>query len=144
MNKYLLETNISSYLLDDRNQSLRQKVHEIGEVCTNTIVWYELNEGLIRALHKNPDNRRILKKQQLLRCVQPTLEIIPFTEQDAELAAKLMVHFESKGSTRTLEDLMIASTAINRGLVLVSHDIRAFKDFDYPGFTWEDWTDNQT
>lgn len=144
MNKYLLDTNIISYLLDDRNQSLRQKVHEIGEVCTNTIVWYELNEGLIRALHKNPDNRRILKKQQLLRCVQPTLEIIPFTEQDAELAAKLMVHFESKGSTRTLEDLMIASTAINRGLVLVSHDIRAVKDFDYPGFTWEDWTDNQT
>lgn len=144
MNKYLLDTNIISYLLDDRNQSLRQKVHEIGEVCTNTIVWYELNEGLIQALHKNPDNRRILKKQQLLRCVQPTLEIIPFTEQDAELAAKLMVHFESKGSTRTLEDLMIASTAINRDLVLVSHDIRAFKDFDYPGFTWEDWTNNQT
>ncbi len=62
---------------------------------------------------------------------------LPFDDAAADEYGKLRAHLASTGAIIGPNDLMIASIALARGLILVMHNIREFSRV--PGLVVEDW-----
>jgi tRNA(fMet)-specific endonuclease VapC len=62
---------------------------------------------------------------------------LPFDDDAADEYGKLRAHLASSGQMIGPNDLMIASIALARGLILVTHNVREFARV--PGLVVEDW-----
>jgi tRNA(fMet)-specific endonuclease VapC len=65
------------------------------------------------------------------------VEIVPFDAQAAEAAARIRAALEQSGSLIGPIDIQIASVALSRGAVLVTHNTRKFERVT--GLLLEDW-----
>jgi tRNA(fMet)-specific endonuclease VapC len=115
---YLLDTNIVSYILK-RNINLENKlqgVTSVGEeVFISCITYYEIKRGLvaINAVRQLADFDIFFQKYEVL-----FLDDIEIIEQACKIHADLKI----KGRPIQDADILIAATAITRGLILVSND----------------------
>jgi tRNA(fMet)-specific endonuclease VapC len=129
--KYLLDTNIVSYALRNRDTALMARLADVGrdEVCTSVIVKIELEFGAHR--------RASAKLWSLVRDFLGGLVILPMTADDTDAVANLAASLRSKGRPIGPMDTLIAGHALSRGLTLVTHNTRHFQDID--GLSLEDW-----
>jgi tRNA(fMet)-specific endonuclease VapC len=115
---YLLDSNIVSYILK-KNATLNNKLREVniqgGKIFISCITYYEIKRGLIsiNAVKQLAEFDMFFQKYQTL--FLDDLEII---EKSCEIHAQLKV----KGKPIQDADVLIAATAITRGLILVSND----------------------
>ena len=115
---HLLDTNIVSYILK-KNNTLEQKLEEVTslgeEVFISCITYYEIKRGLVavNATKQLADFNIFLRKYEVL-----FLDDIEIIEQACKIHADLKV----KGRPIQDADILIAATAITRGLILVSND----------------------
>ncbi len=115
---YLLDTNIVSYILKKNasvNNKLQQVTREGEEVFINCITYYEVKRGLLalNATRQLAEFETFFQKYEVLYL--DNIEII-------ETACRIHANLKKKGTPIQDADVLIAATAITRGLVLVSND----------------------
>lgn len=116
---YLLDTNIVSYILKRRNTSVENKLREARRLGQNifisSITYYEVKRGLLYAgaTSQLAEFRLFSQRYQIL-----FLDDIEIFEKACEIHADL----KRKGTPIQDADVLIAATAIIRGLILVSND----------------------
>ena len=129
---YLLDTNIVSYLQAGKT-SVAQKVtaQDAGEIAICGPVLAELYFGA----YLNPIKEKILieKYQQVERICQA----YDFSSLEAKTYAKLKAELTKAGKIIEDFDLMIASICLANDLILVTHNLKHFKNI--PGLKVEDW-----
>ncbi|NET60867.1 MAG: type II toxin-antitoxin system VapC family toxin [Symploca sp. SIO2E6] len=115
---YLLDTNIVSAFLK-RNLTLNQKFREVvaqeQEVFISCISYYEIRRGLLAV----NATRQMANFELFLQLVHILLlDDLDILEQAAVIYASL----KQKGRLIQDADILIAATAIAKGLILVSND----------------------
>jgi tRNA(fMet)-specific endonuclease VapC len=115
---YLLDTNIVTYLLK-RNATVDQKLRDIRtsgkQVFISCITFYEIKRGLlaINATKQLSEFNRFCQNYKVL-----LLDDMEILEKACEIHADL----KKKGTPIQEADILIAATAITRGLIVVSND----------------------
>ncbi|RJP70497.1 MAG: type II toxin-antitoxin system VapC family toxin [Ignavibacteriales bacterium] len=120
--KYLLDTNICIYIIKKKPDKVINKFreHKVGDIAISSITVAELNYGIAKS-SKPYENTIALKE-----FIQP-LEIIDFSQEDSEAYGEIRATLENKGVPIGAMDLLIASQAINRNLILVTNNENEFK-----------------
>ena len=131
----LLDSNILIHCLKGREPAAsRFRATAPSEIAIPAIVAYELEYGTLKV--SGPQRRKILD-QMLNR-----LEVVPFNRPAAQEAARVRVELEQRGVVVGPLDLLIAGTALSRGDVLATNNIKEFARIK--GLRVEDWMAEQT
>jgi tRNA(fMet)-specific endonuclease VapC len=130
---YLLDTNITGYIVRDESPLARQILKETrrnSRVAISTISEAEILFGLER----KPEARQLrFAAGQFLELV----EVLPWDSAAASAYARLRNTLQSAGVALSQADLFIAAHAASLGAVLVSHD-KAFQHVR-PFISVTDW-----
>lgn len=131
--KYLLDTNICIYIIKRKPEKVIKHFLENkpGDIVISSITVAELNYGIQKS--SKPDVNTIALKEFL----QP-LVILDYVQEDAETYGKIRVDLENKGLPIGAMDLLIASQALSRDLILVTNNESEFKRIK--GIRIENWT----
>jgi tRNA(fMet)-specific endonuclease VapC len=129
---YLLDTNIFSYLLKSNvtvDNKLREATRSGNEVFLSCITYYEVKRGLlaVNASRQLADFHQFCTDYEVL--FLDDIEII-------EKACEIHVDLKIKGRPIQDADILIAATAITRGLTLVSNDSDLLR---IQGLSLENW-----
>ncbi len=117
---YLVDTNILSELAKrEPDEGVRAWAAEIHRCAISVITVEEINLGLVW----KPSNR---VRAWLDGFLESYTDVLPITESIARRAGILRGQFQSRGITRTQADLLIASTASEHGLTVVTRNSRDF------------------
>jgi tRNA(fMet)-specific endonuclease VapC len=128
---YALDTNSVCCFLKGRGQVAdRLLAVPPRSVGLPSIVLYELDYGASRS-----EAPRGLRER--LDVFLGSLQILPFGEAEARVAARVRVALEKDGKPIGPMDLLIAATALEQGAVLVTHDVKEFSRIR--GLRVEDW-----
>lgn len=84
-----------------------------------------LAELKIDSLRLQREGRRNQQALDLLSFIQESTEFAPFDEKVVEKYVELLFHCQREGVPRSVQDLMIAATAVAHGALLKSFDSRA-------------------
>ncbi|MBD2602980.1 type II toxin-antitoxin system VapC family toxin [Scytonema hofmannii FACHB-248] len=130
---YLLDTNIVSYILKRKNTTVENKLRETRrsgqDVFISCITYYEVKRALLyaNATSQLAEFNLFHQKYQIL-----FIDDIEIIEKACEIHADL----KTKGTPIQDADILIAATAITRGLILVSNDSDMLR---IEGLTLENW-----
>jgi tRNA(fMet)-specific endonuclease VapC len=130
---HLLDTNICIYLLKGTFPALKMRVesHSPSTIAIPAIVKAELYFGA----NKSQSKAKTLK---VLDAFLAPLPIIPFGDEESIFYGRIRADMEAEGQPIGPNDLLIAATALARGAVLVTHNVKEFQRVK--GLVWEDWT----
>lgn len=117
--RYMLDTDIASYLIRGDHPDVTEKFTELYEKCViSSITAAELQYGA-----RKRNNRALTQKVQALCDLIP---IISWNEDAATNYAKLRVELESAGTPIGNMDMMIAASALAEEAVLITNNIEHF------------------
>jgi tRNA(fMet)-specific endonuclease VapC len=130
--RYMLDTNICSYILKNRPQSVKARFDQVGTsaLAISTVVLAELYYGAAR----HP--RGIAIRREIGDFVS-RLSVIPWDETAANHYGAIRAALEKSGTPLGAMDLMIAAHARSQGATLVSNNIQHFEKV--PGLLIENW-----
>jgi tRNA(fMet)-specific endonuclease VapC len=130
--RYLLDTNIVSYLLREQMPTLKSRFLRTppADVVVPTITEAEVQFGIA----KKPGAAKLrLAAESFLA----GMVVLPWDSAAAQAYGLLRAEQERKGQPLSNEDLMIAAHALSQGLILITND-QAFRFVE--GLKTEDWT----
>ena len=117
--RYMLDTDIASYLIRGDHPGVTAKFTELYESCAiSSITAAELQYGA-----RKRNNRMLTQKVQAL-CNLMT--IIPWNDEAANVYAKLRVELETLGPPSGNMDMLIAASAVAEGATLVTNNVEHF------------------
>ena len=117
--RFMLDTDIASYLIRGDHPSVTEKFTEFYENCVmSSITAAELQYGA-----RKRNNRVLTKKVQALCNL---LTIIPWNDEAANAYAKLRVELETAGTPIGNMDMLIAASAIAENAILVTNNVEHF------------------
>lgn len=131
--KYLLDTNICIYVINEKPKRVLRKfeqypVHEFG---ISSITHAELQYGIAKSRHKN-------RNQEALDEFLLPLTILPFHGRDVVVCyGKIRTFLESQGQTIGPLDTLIAAHALSLDLTIISNNIKEFSRI--PKLKCENW-----
>jgi tRNA(fMet)-specific endonuclease VapC len=117
---YVLDTNILIYFfkgLGNVKQNLLEKPPK--DIGVPTIVFYELEVGIKKS--ESP-GKRIKQLNDFIS----TVNVLPFSQAEAQASAKIRVQLEKKGTPIGPYDILIAGTALANRATLVTHNLGEF------------------
>ena len=119
--RYMLDTNICSYVLRSRPPSVKARFDEAGPgaLTVSTVVLAELLFGAAR----HPKAAAIRRE---IGDLVSRLTVIPWDEAAAEHYGALRAALEKAGTPLGAMDMLIAAHALSLGATLVSNDVRHF------------------
>ena len=119
--RYMLDTNICSYVLRSRPPSVKAHFDEAGPgaLTVSTVVLAELLYGAAR----HPAAVAIRRK---IGDLASRLDVVPWDEAAAEHYGAIRAGLEKRGTPLGAMDMLIAAHARSRGATLVSNDVRHF------------------
>lgn len=125
--KFLLDTNICIYLMNQQPASVIQQFTEcaVGEVGLSTVTWAELCCGM--DIHHGQAEMKALLAPLVLKA---------FDEDAAAMFGRLSQQFPSRKSSF---DRMIAAHAISLGVTLVTNNADDFELYKSAGLSLENW-----
>lgn len=120
--RYLIDTNICIYIMNQRDQTLIQRFKGIpvGEICISSITLSELSYGVCKSSNVTKNKQRV--KEFLM-----PFQILSFNKVSAQIYGQIRSLLEKKGQTIGSFDMLIASHALSEGLVLVTNNEKEFK-----------------
>lgn len=129
---YLLDTCAVSDFLHGHPRVLA-KIKQVspGDLCVSSISLMEVHYGL--ALSPSAAARL----RRLVDTFFSKLDILPFDDSMASIAARIRAGLRRKGRPIGAYDVLIAATALDQGLVLVTSNVREFARVD--DLVVEDW-----
>jgi tRNA(fMet)-specific endonuclease VapC len=130
--RFMLDTNIVSYLLRDQKPTLKSRF--LGtppvDVAVSAITDAEVQFGVA----KKPGAAKLrLAAENFLTGIA----VLPWDSAAARAYGSLRAEQERRARPLSVEDLMIAAHALSLGLVLITND-QAFRFVE--GLKTEDWT----
>lgn len=130
--KYLLDTcTVSDFVKGQPNVLARIKATPPDLLAVSALTAMEVGYGL--AL--NADRAR--KLAPVLQAFFSVVPTIPFDEADAKAAAGIRAALKLQGQPIGAYDVLIAGTAVARGMIVVTSNIGEFKRVS--GLQVEDW-----
>lgn len=129
---YLLDTNTCIQFLNGRSMAVetRFRSHAPFQLKLCAVVKAELLYGAARSSH--PDRNRVFMERFFAG-----YESLPFDDSAAAIYGRIRQELASAGTPIGPNDLLIASIALSRNLVLVTHNTREFSRVN--GLRLEDW-----
>lgn len=119
--KFMLDTNICIYVLNERPPELRTQFNKhMGAMCISSISLAELHYG---AANSRKPRQNLAEIESL--CSH--LSLVSFDEHAAEQYGLVRAALKRSGKLIGSNDLLIAAHAKSMGLVLVSNNDREFK-----------------
>lgn len=132
---YLLDTNVFIALMRGAYPSVRARyaraVREGDLLATSAIVAFELWYGVEKSVKKT-------QNAEAVAAVLSGLQVLAFDDDDAAAAGAIRTALEATGSAIGAYDVLIAGTAVNRNLTLVTANATEFSRV--PALIWEDWS----
>lgn len=92
---------------------------------------------LLHGVHRADTAARRLRREAYVDAIFSTIPILAFDLLAARAHARLSAHLVSAGVTIGAHDLIIAATALSRGMDVVSRDERSFPRI--PGLSFKRW-----
>ncbi|MFM7030635.1 MAG: type II toxin-antitoxin system VapC family toxin [Micrococcales bacterium] len=129
MIQYMLDTDISSYIMKGQAGVVEESEKRRGSWCISAIVYQELVAGLIGS----KGTRLEPAYEHFLRFV----DVLPFSMSDALVAAEVSVSLRKNGINIGHRDEQIAGHAMSAGLTLVTNNFKHFKPI--AGLSSESW-----
>jgi tRNA(fMet)-specific endonuclease VapC len=130
--KYLLDTcTVSDFVKGQPNVLTRVKATPPNLIGVSALTRMEVDYGL--ALN----TERAKKLAPILDAFFSTIVTLPFDEADAQAAAAIRAALKTQGQPIGAYDVLIAGTALARGLVVVTSNAGEFKRVS--GLQVEDW-----
>lgn len=134
--KYLLDTNICIGIINGSPEKVRSNAADAlkrsGQFATSSIVVHELWYGVAKSRQIDRNARA------LVGFLSRDIEVLEFTERDAQAAGEIRAELERGGARIGEYDTLIAGQAFCRNLVLVTANTREFARVK--GLVVEDWT----
>jgi tRNA(fMet)-specific endonuclease VapC len=129
---YLLDTNTCIHYLNQRSQSVIDRLNRIPEndIVVCSVVKAELFAGALKS--QNPQKTLLTLSKFLAR-----FNSLPFDDKAAETYGGIRADLEKAGTPIGGNDLLIASIAVKNNLILVTHNTREFSRV--AGLKLEDW-----
>lgn len=119
MARYILDTDIASYLIRGNHEAVTKKFSELYDRCAvSSITVAELQYGA-----KKRNNKQLTQK---VMAFCNLLEIVSWDEDAAKAYAKLRVELETSGTLIGNMDMLIAASALARKAVLVTNNTEHF------------------
>lgn len=119
MAQYILDTDISSYLIRGDHETVTKRFSELYDSCAiSSITAAELQYGA-----RKRNNKQLTQK---VKAFCDLVEIIPWDEDAAKAYAKLRVELETSGTPIGNMDMLIAASALARKAVLVTNNTEHF------------------
>ena len=150
MKKYILDTNIISYIEIDsvKSTAIKNRLRTLTDddlVAVSIITLYEMIYGLNSA--SNPIQKESISKA--IHFIKKYLHIFPLDLKEVEIFGKLKIKYKNHtGINKTAIkkhnlDLLLASTAIAENAIVVSND-KIFQTISQlePKFICENWVEN--
>ena len=130
---YMLDTDVSSYLIKGRSPEIQTHILNVSpdEICISAITKAELLYGLKRL----PDDHRL---QLVVRRYLKIVTILPWDVDAAEYYAEIRHQLVSTGQPIGEMDMMIAAHAMSVGATLVTNNLRHYQRIG--PLRIEDWT----
>jgi tRNA(fMet)-specific endonuclease VapC len=130
--RYLLDTCvISDFIKGDVGTTTRLKQTPPIDIAISAITVMELRYGL--AL--NP--QRVQKIEPAIASLLSSVTVLPFGIVEAEQAAQIRAALKSQGQPIGAYDVLIAATALQLRLIMVTANQREFERI--PGLQTENW-----
>ena len=121
---YLLDTNACIAAINGRPPGLRRRLRDaLGRgdaIALSTVTEFELRYGVAKSARAGENAER-------LAIFLGPMTILAFDGEDARTAGEVRADLERRGTPIGAYDLIIAGTALSRGLVLVTADMREFR-----------------
>ena len=130
---YMLDTNICSYIIRNKPQSIKTKLQEVEQNHTVALSSIVVSELLYGATKKD--------SPKLMRIVSAFIDnfiIYDYSKVSAQSYANIRTDLEKKGQIIGANDLLIASHALSLGAVLVTNNTREFERVEK--LVLEDWS----
>lgn len=126
--RFLLDTN--AIIAMHKHESFRAKLlqYHVADIAISVITQYELYYGAFNGSLQHLTNN-------LLRIEKIPFTVLAFTSDDAKQAAKIRAL--TKNQPIGAYDVLIAAQALERNLILVTHNTREFVRI--PHLHLEDW-----
>jgi predicted nucleic acid-binding protein len=119
---FLIDTNVLSEFVRKRpDPGVLQWAREVRRVAVSVATLEEVYFGL--SWKPNPRVRLWLEGFLDTNC-----EILPITPEIAKRSGEIRGQFQARGQTRSTADMIIASTAQEHDLTLVTRNVRDFAD----------------
>ena len=130
--KYLLDTNICIYSMNNRHPRLTEKLLTIlpDDISISSIAVGELEYGAAKS-------RWGARTRQMMYAFLSNFNILPFDNADAICFGNLRAALALAGTPIGAYDVMIAAQGLTKGLIVVTHNIREFSRV--PDLELEDW-----
>ena len=120
--KYLLDTDTCIALLRGNAKAIKQANDASpADLAISSITHYELKYG-VRRCHP----KRIKQESHKLQQFTELLHELPFTTSTADKAALIRHELASRGKPIGPMDTLIAATAIDAGLILITGNLKEF------------------
>ena len=119
--RYMLDTNMCSYILKNHPAAVKQKFEEVGAgaICISAIVLAELYYGAAR----HP--KGIVIRREIANFVS-RLNVIPWDENAADHYGSIRASLEKAGTPVGAMDMLIAAHAKSCAATLVTNNLREF------------------
>jgi len=129
---YLLDTNIVIYCIKEKphNVILKLKKKRKDDIYISSITIAELEFGIENS--KFPERNRVSLIEFL-----SIFTILPFDDKDAAEYGKIRMFLKKKGQIIGPMDLLLASQAKARSMILVTNNVKEFKRI--PEIEIENW-----
>jgi len=133
MLRYMLDTDICSYVMKRSNDLLLKRLQRVpvSDVCVSVITKSELLYGVEVSPRRRQD-------ETALNAFLNYVEVLDFPDQASSHYAQIRAHLKKVGTMIGGDDLLIAAHARSLGLTLVTHNTREFGRV--PRLAAEDWT----
>jgi tRNA(fMet)-specific endonuclease VapC len=127
----LLDTNTIIHCLKGREPAAsRFRAAQPAEIAIPSVVAYELKYGTLRIAS--------LARRRILSQMLDGIRDVPFDRAAAREAALLCIDLERRGLVIGPMDLLVAGTALSRGAVLATNNIRELSRIE--NLRLDDWT----
>jgi len=133
MRRYMLDTDICSYVMKRSNDLLLKRLQKVlvGDVCVSVVTKSELLYGVEVSPRRQQD-------ETALNAFLTYIEVLEFPDKASSHYAQIRAHLKKLGTMIGSNDLFIAAHARSLGLALVTHNTREFGRV--PRLAIEDWT----
>jgi tRNA(fMet)-specific endonuclease VapC len=130
--RYLLDSNICIYAMKNRPLQVLRRLQNVGRtvVAVSVVTLLELRQGAEKS------QQRELAHARLDDFFGP-MDVLPFEESDALVAARVRAHLFRIGQPIGDFDSLIAAQALARDLIVVTNNVDEFERV--PDLRIENW-----
>jgi tRNA(fMet)-specific endonuclease VapC len=136
MKRYMLDTNICSFVMREQPQAVLHKLHMYStqkhKIVVSAITYAEMRFG---AIGKKASPKHSLLIDEFIKRLDA---VLPWDKAAVDTTATIKQTLAAAGTPIGPNDAAIAGHALSVGAILVTNNIREFQRV--PSLVFEDWT----